>query len=122
MYFSTSFRASQQQEPYASLVGIDVRPSGEVRALLRAGDVSAVLIVSLQGRPIESYLRIVGTNGSILADFVRGTVVKLLGLGASVFSVLMNPYSEAWQVFARSTVSFARLIFQRKKAILDWPN
>lgn len=109
-------RASQHQERDASLVGIDVRPSGEVRALLQAGDVSAVLIVTLQGRPIESYLRIVGTNGSILADFVRGTVVKLLGPGASVFSVLMNPYSEAWQVFSRSTASFAKLVFQRRKS------
>lgn len=109
-------RASQHQERDASLVGIDVRPSGEVRALLQAGDVSAVLIVTLQGRPVESYLRIVGTNGSILADFVRGTVVKLLGPGASVFSVLMNPYSEAWQVFTRSTASFAKLVFQRRKS------
>lgn len=109
-------RSSQNQRPDLNLVGIDVRSSGEIRALLRAGDISAVLIVTLQGRPVESYLRIVGTNGSILADFVRGTVVKLLGPGASVFSVLMNPYSEAWQVFARSTVSFARLIFQRRKS------
>ena len=109
-------RASQDQERNASLAGVDVRPSGEVRALLQAGGVTGVLIVTLQGRPIESYLKIVGTNGSILADFVRGTVVKLLGPGASIFSVLMNPYSEAWQMVTRSTGSFARLIFQRRKS------
>lgn len=106
---------NQGNQP-ATLTGLDVRPSGEVRAVLRSGEVSAVLVVTLRGRPVQSYLRIVGTNGLLHVDFVRGTIIKLLGPGSSIFSVLMNPYSESWQIATRSTVSFAQFFFQKRKS------
>ncbi|MFA7386708.1 MAG: Gfo/Idh/MocA family oxidoreductase, partial [Thiohalobacteraceae bacterium] len=47
------------------VLSVDVDARGEVRALLKQGDTPAMLTVTLRGRPIESYLRIVGTNGSL---------------------------------------------------------
>jgi predicted dehydrogenase/nucleoside-diphosphate-sugar epimerase len=94
---------------------LEVRAEGEVRALLRSGDATAVLTVTLHGRPIESYLRVVGTNGSLRADFVRGTLLDLPGAGTSAVSIMLNPYREARQVALGSTIGFASRILEKKK-------
>lgn len=49
-------------------------PGGTVHALLRIDDKIGHLVVTLEGRPVESYLRVAGTRGSVEADFVRNTV------------------------------------------------
>ena len=97
------------------LVSVDVAPEGEVRAVVRAGTVPAVLTVSLRARPIDSFLRVVGTNGSLKADFVRGCLVALPGEGTSAVAIITNPYREAWQVAAGSTRGFATRILHKKK-------
>jgi hypothetical protein len=51
---------------------------------------------------VESYLRIVGTNGSLFADFIRGITVALPGPGTSGVSKVLNPYSQAWQIAGTS--------------------
>ena len=104
-------------EPAATpeVVSIDVRAEGEVRAILRAGDISAMLVVTLRGRPIESYLRVVGTNGSLRADFVRGALINLSGPATSVIALMMNPIREGTQILIRSTKGFAKRIKERNK-------
>ncbi len=97
------------------IVSLDVHPDGGVHALLRSGDATGVLVVTLQGRPVESYLRVVGTNGSLRADFVRGALIELAGAGASTISLLTNPYREGLQVLRRSTRGFLARIRERKK-------
>ena len=97
------------------LQSIEVRPEGEVHAVLRAGHATGVLIVTLRGRPIDSYLKVVGTNGSLRADFVRGVCVKLLGPGTSALSILSNPYREAKQIVVGSTKGFAHRILNKRK-------
>jgi predicted dehydrogenase/nucleoside-diphosphate-sugar epimerase len=97
------------------VTGLEVRPEGEVRALVTAGDVAATLIVTLQGRPVDSYLRVVGTNGALRADFVRGALTSLAGAGASFISLLSNPYREAKQIAVGSTRGFAHRILHRKR-------
>ncbi len=97
------------------LSGTVVDPDGEIRAILDAGDVSGVLVVTLRGRPIESYLRIVGTNGSLLADFVRGIVIKEVGPGSSAVSIILAPYSRAVQAMVKTTRSFATLALKGRK-------
>lgn len=99
----------------SEIASLEVRAEGEVHALLRMGDATGVLIVTLRGRPVESYLRVVGTNGSMRADFVRGAVTRLAGAGASVISLLSNPYREATQILVGSTKGFVSRILQRKK-------
>jgi len=98
------------------LAACEVDPAGEVRAILRAGTALATLVVTLRGRPIESYLRVVGTNGSVTADFILGDVVKSLGPGASAPAVVVKPFSQAMQKFWGSAAGLARLIFRRQKS------
>jgi predicted dehydrogenase/nucleoside-diphosphate-sugar epimerase len=100
----------------AELTALDVAPEGEVRAVIRRGDAMACLVVTLRARPIESYLRVMGTNGSVEADFVIGNVVRLLGPGASAPAVVLKPFSKAWQTGWGSFKGLLRLIFRRHKS------
>lgn len=97
------------------VVALEVRPEGEAHALLRAGRTTATLVVTLRGRPVESYLRVVGTNGALRADFVRGSLVELAGAGTSAIALMINPYREGAQVLWRSTKGFGKRIAERKK-------
>lgn len=97
------------------LAGYEVSRTGEVRAIITHGDVYGILSVTLQGRPVESYVRITGTNGSLHLDFVRGTVTKLLGPGASAVSAVLNPYIQASQILTRTTKAFAKLAISKGK-------
>ncbi|HEX7012126.1 MAG TPA: Gfo/Idh/MocA family oxidoreductase [Steroidobacteraceae bacterium] len=98
------------------LTALDVSPEGEVRAVVRRGSALATLIVTLQGRPVESYLRVVGRNGSVTADFILGDVVKSFGPGASAPAVVLKPFSQSWQKFWGSAAGVGRLLFRRQKS------
>ena len=50
-----------------------------------------MLIVTLSGRPVEQYQHIVGTNGSLRADYVTGAVTQLDRAGHGS-GVLLTPY------------------------------
>lgn len=114
VHFMEKCLGAQMQVPL-ELRGCDVSSDGEVRALISRGDMRCVLVVTLRGRPVESYLRIVGNNGSLYLDFVRGTVTKLLGPGASAIDAVLNPYKQAKQIFVESTKAFARLARSKEK-------
>jgi predicted dehydrogenase/nucleoside-diphosphate-sugar epimerase len=94
------------------LNGLSVDASGEIRALLRLGDATATLLVTLNGRPIEHYLHIIATNGSVKADFIAGHVVRLVGPGTGA-GVLATPYRRAWQILRGSSRGLARRILKR---------
>ena len=92
-----------------------VSANGWVRGIFQCGGVAGNLVVTLQGRPVESYVRVVGSNGCLLADFVRGTVVTLPGPGTSGISKVINPYSHAWQTATKTTRAlFARVLKKQK--------
>jgi len=57
-----------------------------------------VLIVTLQGRPVDHYLKVVGTNGCLIADFVRGSFTRLDGPGAGLLPLLTLPFRQARQM------------------------
>jgi len=95
---------------------VEVDAKGEVRAIFRKGDAHAILIVTLQGRPIESYLRICGTNGSINADFVLSGVSKHLGPGASAIAAVLQPFSLARQVTFGTIANIFRMVFKKHKS------
>jgi predicted dehydrogenase/nucleoside-diphosphate-sugar epimerase len=97
------------------LQSLYVRPEGEVHAIVQAGETTGVLVVTLRGRPIDSYLRVVGTSGSLRADFVRGALTKLPGPGTSAVAILSNPYREAMQILIGSTRGFASRILNKSK-------
>lgn len=98
------------------ITAVDVAPEGEVRAVVRSGRTLATLIVSLRARPVESYLKVVGTNGSVTADFILGDVVKSLGPGASAPAVVVKPFSTSWQKYWGSFAGLFRMLFRRQKS------
>jgi len=98
------------------ITALDVAPEGEVRAVIRSGGTLATLVVSLRGRPVESYLRVIGTNGSVTADFILGDVVKSLGPGSSAPAVVLKPFSTSWQKYWGSFAGLGRLLFRRQKS------
>jgi len=95
---------------------LELSEAGTVHALVRSGGITGTLVVTLEGRPVESYLRIVGTNGSLFADYVRGTVQRAIGPGTSGIDKLFAPYRLAWQVFAGSTGAFGRRFLKRQRS------
>jgi predicted dehydrogenase/nucleoside-diphosphate-sugar epimerase len=98
------------------ITALDVAAGGEVRAVIRSGQTLATLIVTLRGRPIESYLRVVGVNGSVCVDFILGDIVKSFGPGASGPAVVLKPFSQSTQKFWGSFAGLCRLLFRRQKS------
>jgi predicted dehydrogenase/nucleoside-diphosphate-sugar epimerase len=101
---------SGQADTAVELTGLDVRPSGDMYALVRLGDCTGIVIVTLSGRPIEQYQHIIGTNGSLRVDYVTGAVTRLTGPGTGP-GVLFTPYRRAFQTLSGATRGFASLIF-----------
>ena len=102
--------------PPAEVTGLDVSVDGEVRAVIRRGKALATLVVSLQARPVESWLRVMGRNGMVEADFVLGNLIVHPGPGASAPSVVLKPFSRAWQVGWGSFKSVLKLVFRGHKS------
>ena len=89
-------------------------PGGTVHVLVRSGDVTGNLVVTLHGRPVESYLRIVGVNGTLHADFVRSTVQQLVGPGTSGIEKVLEPFRLSSQMSFGTTRSLFRRIVRRQ--------
>jgi predicted dehydrogenase/nucleoside-diphosphate-sugar epimerase len=96
-----------------SIQSIDVQATGEVHARLAGGAVRGAVTVTLNGRPLQHYVRVVGTNGSLHADFITGAVVRLVGPGASAPAVLLNPYLQSWQTVIGATGGFWKRLRSR---------
>lgn len=109
---ATGYRPDQS----CTVRALEVDPQGEVRAILQQGDASGMLIVTLRGRPIESYLRIVGTNGSINVDFVLSGVSRHPGPGASAISAVLKPFSQARQIVFGTISTIFRMVFRKHKS------
>lgn len=100
----------------AEVTALDVSADGEVRAVLRRGKALATLVVSLQARPVESWLRVMGRNGMVEADFVLGNLIVHPGPGASAPSVVLKPFSRAWQGGWGSFKAVLKLVFRGHKS------
>jgi predicted dehydrogenase/nucleoside-diphosphate-sugar epimerase len=91
---------------------VEARGTGDVYALLSLDGCTGVLTVSLSGRPVEQYQHLIGTNGSLRADYVIDGVVKLLGPGAGV-GVLFTPFRRGLQTLKRATAGVYKLLTGR---------
>jgi len=98
------------------LLSLEVSQTGTVHALVQKGEVTATLVATLEGRPVESYLRIIGRNGSIFADYVRSTVQRSIGPGTSGIDKLLAPYRQARQLFFGTTVALGRRFLKRQRS------
>jgi predicted dehydrogenase/nucleoside-diphosphate-sugar epimerase len=103
-------------EGSTELVAVEVGPRGTVHALIRRGALTGTLVVSLDGRPVESYLRLVGTNGSVHADYVRSSVQRNLGPGSSGIDKLVSPYRLAWQLLTGTTAAMGTRFLKRQRS------
>lgn len=92
---------------------LELSHAGTLHGLVRCGPLVGSLMVSLEGRPVEHWLKIVGTNGTVHADFVRGTTQKLLGPGSSGIDKALNPYKLSLQLAGGTTVGLGRRILRR---------
>jgi predicted dehydrogenase/nucleoside-diphosphate-sugar epimerase len=103
-------------EGKTQLASVEIGPRGTVHALVRRGSLTATLVVTLDGRPVESYLRLVGTNGSLHADYVRSTVQRNIGPGASGIDKLVSPYRLAWQLATGTTRAMGKRFIKRQQS------
>lgn len=106
----------QAGEGPLELISLEVNQAGTVHALVRRGSVTGTLTVTLQGRPVESYLRVVGTNGALFADYVRSTTQRAIGPGSSGIDKLLAPYRQAWQLAAGTTAAMARRFLKSQRS------
>jgi predicted dehydrogenase/nucleoside-diphosphate-sugar epimerase len=83
-----------------------------LHALLRAGDVTGRLIVSLRVRPVASTLTVAGAHGSLTTDFVRGLVLGAANAGTSPLEKIANPFLEAAQLARGSAASLAKRLLR----------
>lgn len=109
-------KKSSQKDAPIDISALEVSTSGSVYSILRCGDVTGSLIVTLEGRPIESYIKIVGTNGCLYADYVRGTIIELPGPGKSTIAKILNPYKQSRQIISETTKALFRRIFKKQKS------
>ena len=93
---------------------MELGPGGSVHAHVRRGALTASLVVTLEGRPVDSYLRLVGTNGALTADFVRSTVQQTIGPGTSFIDKTLNPFRLALQLVVGTTRSLAGRLLSRQ--------
>ena len=105
-------RLAGNSEP--RITRLEIGPPGTVHALVSQDGVTGTLVVTLSGRPIESYVRLVGTNGTITLDFVRGTSVRLLGPGTSGIDKAQAPYRLSWQSVTGTTAALMRRVLKRQ--------
>lgn len=114
---SVLLRILEEVAPHerSEVVGVRTSAKGTLHALIRRGDITGVLVVTLEGRPVESYLRLVGVNGTVHADFVRGTVQRLIGPGVSSIEKVLNPVRLARQLAVGTTVALGGRVLRRQR-------
>ena len=91
------------------ILGTSLDAAGDCYALLKLGRVTAVVVVTLNGRPVEQYQNIIATNGSLRADFIGGFLGRLVGPGTGP-GVLLTPYRRALHTVWGTTRGLTRLI------------
>jgi predicted dehydrogenase/nucleoside-diphosphate-sugar epimerase len=114
VYVLLAFLSAAAPGAPIELAGLQLGPGGTVHASVRAGALIGTLIVTLDGRPIESGLRVVGTNGTVQTDFVRGTVQSLIGPGISGIDKLLQPFRVAGQLGVGTSLALGRRLLARQ--------
>jgi predicted dehydrogenase/nucleoside-diphosphate-sugar epimerase len=103
-------------EGTTELRSVEIGPNGTVHAMVRRGPLTGNLVVTLHGRPVESYLRLVGTNGSLHADYVRSTLQRQVGPGTSGIDKLLSPYRISRQLLTGTTAAMGRRFLKKQRS------
>lgn len=102
-------RATGLGDAPIEIAGLSINETGETYALLRLGNVTAIVMVTLNGRPIEQYQNLIGTNGSLRADYVGEFLGRLIGPGTGP-GVLLTPYRRALHTATGTTRGIGKLV------------
>ncbi|VAW73268.1 Putative oxidoreductase [hydrothermal vent metagenome] len=116
VYLMLSAFEENGKAPELEMKSVEVDADGEVHAIFKTGKKTGLLIVSLRGRPIESYLKINGSNGQIVADFILTGVQRFPGPGASAISLVFMPFSKARQLMWGTISTIFKMIFKKHKS------
>lgn len=95
--------------------GLRVDERGDANLLVSSGSITGCVTVTLRGRPIDSFVRVIGTRGTVFLDFVRGIVIPSFGVGSTIDKVL-DPYQRALTIAIGSTASLARRFLKRQRS------
>ena len=98
------------------LLALDIGEGGTVHALIKQGHLTGSLVVTLEGRPVESYMRVVGANGALHADYIRGTVQRQIGPGTSGIDKVLAPFRVAEQLVFGTTAALGVRAMNRQRS------
>ena len=115
VYLLVHFLGGDEPESTLEVHGLRADARGEVRAIVSSGSATGMLTVTLSGRPVDSYVKVVGTRGSITLDFVRGIIIPQLGQGSTIDKIL-DPFSRAWRLGTGSAASLGRRLFKKQRS------
>jgi predicted dehydrogenase/nucleoside-diphosphate-sugar epimerase len=115
VYLLVHFLGADAPGSAIEVQGLRADARGEVRAIVSSGRASGLLTVTLSGRPVDSYVKVVGTRGSMTLDFVRGIVVPQLGAGSTIEKIL-DPFGRAWTLSTGSAASLGRRLFKKQRS------
>jgi predicted dehydrogenase/nucleoside-diphosphate-sugar epimerase len=102
-------RATGAADAPFEILGLSLDAAGEAYVLLRLERVTAVVMVTLNGRPVEHYQTLIGTNGSLRADYIGGFLGALIGPGTGP-GVLLTPYRRVLHTAGGTTRGVIRLL------------
>jgi predicted dehydrogenase/nucleoside-diphosphate-sugar epimerase len=115
VYLLVHFLGADAPDATLEVHGLRADARGEVRAIVSSGSATGMLTVTLSGRPVDSYVKVVGTRGSVTLDFVRGIVVPQLGAGSTIDKIL-DPFGRAWTLSTGSAASLGRRLFKKQRS------
>lgn len=88
---------------------------GDVFATLSYREVTGLLTVTLRGRPADSWVRVVGTRGTLHLDYNRELVLASLGIGSAIDKIV-DPYHRAMVLMLGTTAGLARRVLKRQRS------
>jgi len=88
--------------------------AGEIRAIGRYGTSTFSLVISLRGRPVDTYIKVVGNRGSAHADLVLGSIRRQIAPRKSAPTVLLRPFSMALQETFGTAYSLGQAAFSKR--------
>jgi predicted dehydrogenase/nucleoside-diphosphate-sugar epimerase len=114
-YLLVHFLGADEPGRALEVHGLRADERGEVHAIVSCGRATGHLTVTLSGRPVDSYVKVVGTRGTVTLDYVRGVVIPQLGQGSTIDKIL-DPYARGWTIMGGSTGSLARRLLRKERS------
>ncbi len=97
------------------VAALEIGPRGTVHTFVRCGRLTGTLVMTLEGRPVQHHLRLVGSRGVVQCDFVLGNVQRLIGPGTSSLDKVLAPFRLARQTAGGAAAALAGRLARRQR-------